>query len=394
MLAFGPLFREASRTLQRAAAQGFLDSTAGQLVRAAVAAKRRPALSTTNAVNRAMERFSASGWRPALQTMTGTEFGDLARQIERFARGGGGSRQALVDRFLHELGPVGGLIKALIANNGEDALSSALELGRAMGYEWLPPPAKRRRGEAVTERGIQASIAYLQEAGILPADFQPIPGGQVPPRGSRFPFGISEKTRQGRDRQEVSLPMADGPARRFPVDHPIVTGEMIDVVGSSNVHSFGYDIEAGALYVRFLATAKGTGSKKRAGPGPLYRYTFVTPEEFLLMLKAHSKGDWIWEHLRIRHTHSGHQKDYALVGIIGGYVPRKAVLRPMFGEGGQVVGYKERFETRRVLGLDRQWYRSRLEEQDAPGFGYGPGQVSWGLRPDNGAPERPDTGRP
>ena len=57
--------------------------------------------------------------------------------------------------------------------------------------------------------------------------------------------------------------------RNFPPDHPIVTGEMVDC-RSSNVHSYGYDIQVHTLYVRYLN--QDENSNARHGPGPIYAY--------------------------------------------------------------------------------------------------------------------------
>ena len=58
---------------------------------------------------------------------------------------------------------------------------------------------------------------------------------------------------------------------------------MVATPNSSNVHSVGYDYESAYLYVRFLGYVRGTrgpdGHALRGGPGSLYRYSNVTPEE-------------------------------------------------------------------------------------------------------------------
>ena len=107
-----------------------------------------------------------------------------------------------------------------------------------------------------------------------------------------------------------------------------------------------------------------------AGPGSLYRYSGVTPEEFLSLYNLRDggggggPGDWVWDHLRVRGTVSGHQKDYELVGVMSGYVPRKATVKPIM-EQGRSVGFKEVFIPRRVKSLEGQWMRSSRPEEDA-----------------------------
>ena len=49
-------------------------------------------------------------------------------------------------------------------------------------------------------------------------------------------------------------------SRKFPPNHPIVTGDMVPTPGSTNVYEFGYDAPNHYLYVRFkLHGAPGEG---------------------------------------------------------------------------------------------------------------------------------------
>jgi hypothetical protein len=135
----------------------------------------------------------------------------------------------------------------------------------------------------------------------------------------------------------------DGQVERLPRNHPLVTGEMIETPQSSNVHSFGFDNDTHSLFVRFkdsLPSAQyasgykvksvygGSGHGRPHKPGPLYLYHNCPARLFLTFIDADSKGNWVWDNLRIRGTVSGHQLDYALVGVQGAYVPRKATLTP------------------------------------------------------------------
>ena len=56
-------------------------------------------------------------------------------------------------------------------------------------------------------------------------------------------------------------------------------------VQSSQIHSIGHDPETNTMQVRFLA---GRGDQR--GPGALYTYQNVTPEDFSAFEKAESKG--------------------------------------------------------------------------------------------------------
>lgn len=126
----------------------------------------------------------------------------------------------------------------------------------------------------------------------------------------------------------------DGTTHRLPRTHPAVTGDFVETPESSNVHSFGFDWESHTLFVRFKAQAQGEKVRPHR-PGPIYSYRNVPIGVFLKMLAAPSKGVFIWDNIRIRGTLSGHKYDYALVGVTGGYVPRKATLTP---EGEAFIG--------------------------------------------------------
>ena len=114
---------------------------------------------------------------------------------------------------------------------------------------------------------------------------------------------------------------------------------------AGGLHSIGYDVNTGCLYVRFLTDARL--------PGAIYRYAGVTPAEFLSLAESAEPDEWVWDNLRVRGTFSGHQRDYELVGVGFGGVPRKAVYR----EGG------EWFVPRTVLGETGEWVKSGLPEE-------------------------------
>lgn len=381
-----PLFREASRAVLAAARQEFARSTTGRLFGEVQRELSRP-LTAPHQVRRALERYSGHGVREALRELRGTEFGRFARDVHQYAKGGGEMRR-LLNQFLNELGPAGRMIRALTAPSSNE-LEPLIKLLQAFGYEVLPPKKARRQGEAVTDRGLAAAQELLESMGaeVTWPEERPKEGER---RKGRLPFDIPTHDESGQPRRDLPLPMADGPAQRFGVDHPIVTGEMVDAT-SSNVHSFGYDIESAYLYVRFLGYVRGArdsaGHALRSGPGSLYRYRDVTPEEFLSLYAANSKGNWVWDHLRIRGTWSGHQKDYELVGVMGGYVPRKATVRidPKTGR------LQEWFVQRRVRAIGGGWLTSQYPSEAA-------GELPWGEidrgRPDRGTPDRgePDRG--
>lgn len=148
----------------------------------------------------------------------------------------------------------------------------------------------------------------------------------TPIRNEQLPAGISPTTLQGTPRRVVTLPMADTGRRRFPIDHPIITGKPVKAE-SSNVYSYWYHYDSATLYVRFWEVAHEGKWKGTHQAGAVYSYANVTPEEFITLYNADSKGKWVWDRLRVRGTVSGHRKDYRLVAVSGsGYVPRKATF--------------------------------------------------------------------
>ncbi|HPU34845.1 MAG TPA: KTSC domain-containing protein [Phycisphaerae bacterium] len=149
--------------------------------------------------------------------------------------------------------------------------------------------------------------------------------------------------------------------KTFPPDHPVVTGEMVRARRSSNVYSFGYDAESGSLFIRFRPSPPpGSGTRaKPDSPGPLYQYFHVPLEVFLALLEAPSKGKAVWDLIRIRGTVSGHRYDYTLAGIVGGYVPRKAVY---------MGGGEEWYLRRQVVGESGREYVSPLPDMPVRGL--------------------------
>ncbi len=282
-----------------------------------------------------------------------------ASTLSRRTRLGQGVGQ-LVTAALEFLGAVAGhqdvqrdILQLLRQTQLQPEMQEGLaDLLRRQGYlvlrpEELPPAAAQALAEQLRRRGEVASQEITRTG---------------------LPFGIDPLTRRGERRKSVTLPFPGGRRRRFPVDHPIVTGQMVRTPQSSNVYSYGYDIENALLYVRFKAPGKKNASGSRPDrPGPLYQYRNVPPEVFLKLHEAASKGAAVWDLLRIRGTLSGHQYDYALVGITGNYVPRRATLTPQ----------GEAFLRRQVQTLGGQWLESGLPDQLVRAFP---------TRPDRGSP--------
>lgn len=176
------------------------------------------------------------------------------------------------------------------------------------------------------------------------------------------------------------------------------------VKGSTNVYGFMYDGRKEALFVRYLHWEPGMPYGARSGPGAIYRYDSVSEAEAVGIYKASSDGfagEWIWDHIRIHGSWSGHQKPMQLVAVQNNYVPRIAE-GPMDGPD----GYGEYFVPREVASKGRRM-SSQLPLQKAPDlwyygdraaayrnkYGYPP---NWPARalPNNGRPNPPNNGKP
>ena len=170
------------------------------------------------------------------------------------------------------------------------------------------------------------------------------------------------------------------------VNDPVVTGEMI-LVSSSNVHSLGFDLKPGEATLGTLKVRFKQGKDSTAGP--LYYYFNVPTMKFREFQKAKSKGEWVWDKLRVRGTVSGHRYDYKLAGITGGYVPRKATA----GAGGEF------FIRRQFAGRSTVTGKEKIFESGPDMFvrqlGGKPGQFTQRGAPNRAAPNRgkPQTGR-
>jgi hypothetical protein len=192
------------------------------------------------------------------------------------------------------------------------------------------------RGVSVTSQGLRQLVKALESGGVAPtgvskaatrratggkypldlaailrtlSEGRPLVGPQAP--SSRISGG-QKRGPKGRITEEPEE--AEGPAP------PTATGGgkgesgikealKLQRVQSSNVFAIGYDYDTGTLRVQYLAGA----GKKRHGAGAIYDYYDVTPKIWENFQNASSKGKWIWDHLRIRGTISGHQYEYRLI---------------------------------------------------------------------------------
>lgn len=319
-----PLFHVLPTEARNRLRKHFKQSIVGQLQREI---DRLGTSALKNQIQQVVDRYSRQLTpQGMLRQLLGSGTYNMARDVERYARSHGLSKQLLGD-ILASLGPAGKLIQAVIAPQvGKNLLGRELSIAKSFLQAYgrlVVEPDDSKHAEQMAE--------YLRGMGytVLP------PGKR--PRGTRPPAESVGEVQVERPAKTVKIN-----GREFSNRHPLVSGDMVLSPNSSNVHSFGYDLESDSLYVRFLASAVH-GAK--AGPGPLYRYAGVTPEEFLSLYRTRNAGDgaggdstpgtWLWSHIRIRGTISGHRKDYELVGVMRNYVPRKATITP---EGEAFIG--------------------------------------------------------
>lgn len=356
-----PLYHQTAKALQDAALREFRSSQLGRLVR-----DLRGARSSYN--------------RSRVSRLVG-EITRSSARLERYAKRS--FLQSVTDRavaaIVEELGPLAPLLHALGGAFGggggrgrrstaagapdprrrfDQEIATAIQFLEAFGYTVTPPT--KSTGDPLVDAGL-VNVPEQHRPRIAPPERAP----QVSP-----------------------LPTRTGGRRQWPADHPIMTGEMVEV-DSSNVHSIGYEFNPdsparGTLKIRFLQS-KGRGNAK--GPGPLYHYAGVNPNVFEAFLQAASKGRFVWDRIRIRGTVSGHRYHYELKGIVNGVVPRKATR---LGPNEYFIGRRLEFTSQKT-GQTRE-FTSQLPDQFV---GQANAQrTNFGI-PNRGAPNRgaPNRGR-
>lgn len=397
-----PLFREFERESRRAWRQ----TDAYKTVQAIQHAIRTPSRvsSSIGRFEDMLRTYSRFGMSAGLfKQARGVPFQDMVREVIRYQNSGGESAR-LIGQLLGALGPMGRLLKSLLGTGTQirgggiqSEIDAAVRFLQAFAPEKLSPQLRTQTAGQVAD-SFTSAVRVLEEAGHeilgpLPAPMRevpslfpkvprvrptpvrnvPSPGGPIPPGRVRpqaprrprpddpltsdeqllYPHGVPKTTTEGRPRTVVDIE-----GQRFPVDHPVVTKEMVEAV-SSNVHSYGYDVDSLTLYVRYIAD-----EKFGRGPGSLYAYDGVPLRKFLALYDAPSKGIWIWDNVRIRGTWSGHRHPHRLVGVRHDYVPRLAT----YAGGG-----RELFVPRTVrVQSKRRGVRtltSQLPESFAPEFG-------------------------
>lgn len=227
------------------------------------------------------------------------------------------------------------------ARDIRDAL--ARKFGRTQGMRLVPEPRRShvRPGRSPMSARARAQQELQELVGQLAP--RPRPMTEVEEdEDQNEPWMAVGGRRVGR---RTTIDRVDGDRVRVDSDDPLYTGEMIEVT-SSNVHSIGFILDgaqqsqphqgnvlhnrSGTLLIRFLDSAEGG---VRSGPGPLYEYKDVPATLFVQFQSAASKGTFVWDHIRVRGTVTGHRYSYDFAGSPSGYVPRQAAIRR--GQNGQ-----------------------------------------------------------
>lgn len=329
-----PLFKRASKEIRREAANAFKGSPLGQVLKH-VRDSGSGGGRLTSRVKALFRKYSAGRAGDVLKGFHGTTFGRMVRDIHKYAKGGNGAGD-LIKSFLQELGPMGSLISSIMdsangsgkfVSNLSPSLRTALSFIEAFSDQ---PEVLNALQRILENQGARVTWRQNGQPGDRKARQRQTPGTDEGDE-TGLPVGAKGTTATGRPSKNVQINVPGVGPKKFPRNHPIITGDMIPTPESSNVFSFGYDVDQFILYIRFRQAPEGeksTGGVKPFSPGPIYAYRNVPVQLFLKMMKANSRGKFIWDNIRIRGTVSGHRFDYALVGVQGNYVPRKATLTP------------------------------------------------------------------
>ena len=264
----------------------------------------------------------------------------VLRKIDRFARSQTGASPGMINRLLNVLGAPGRAINS-----------------------WL----KGREGQQVMQPirdEVQNAINVLNQFTPMDDSAQVMSpeqaGGRMVPTQDAYP-PVQPKNRIApatpdepddgtlRHRNVTYLPdnrvRITGPGfdRVYRVTHPLITGKMMLAVGSSNVHSFGMKLDLSSpvrssLIIRYWHKQPGGGRI----PGATYEYLRVHPDFLDDMIKASSRGGFVWSTLRIRGTVAGHQYSYRIIRSLPNYLPRRAMVR-----NGQQIFVKRRMMAER-----------------------------------------------
>lgn len=317
------LYARAIQKLRQDATEEFRRTAVGQLFGEVDRLKRRGTAGRSELLrlSRQLQRFTSNGY--VRRELERTNIGKLVGQVERYAQRG--FKEAMLDELLGALGPVGDLFGMFLRPHGRpvaninNELRAAADLLRTFGYRVQPPTGPRPSDESLGRSEVQRAQQFLESLGFKV---------QAPPEVADNEPHFVELPRRERERQapgrEQTITVGGIQLRVQPND-PLLTGAWIRVE-SSNVYAIAFIWNnaaptKGTLRVRFWE--KSGGAKTRGGP--VYHYLDVHPALFQDFRTAASKGKWVWDHMRIRGTVSGHRYRYMLAMLSSsGYVPRQA----------------------------------------------------------------------
>lgn len=344
-------------------------------------ANRPPAISarTQNQILGAATRTLTGLGISATRSIAGpaaAEFvSDIVAEVRKYRRGG--SSAILQSLAIQSLGGIGKAIAWLLgggASRGRSAPSTtAAEMAAAR--------------QIVEVARAEAPIPVLPRRGDR---FEPTPdpstgrgrgGGRGDTGRGRVGGGLGEPGDTGRGGPPSGTgrggPPSGGESGEpgFPMPNDDGGIQMFRVVNSTNVHSYGYDVNTATLYVRYLGqnldrskitlkrragkggsplehvrVGKGASLGRSATPGPMYAYFGVPERVFAAMRVAVSKGKFVWDALRVRGSIWRHQYTYRLVAAGHSFIGRNAQGR------GEFINYVPRQASRkgfrrRILGM-------------------------------------------
>lgn len=320
-----------------AATKAFAQSPLGQTMRQAANARRLlgvvrsdPSTALFRSISQATGVGNVNGLIRALSTQDPVT---AWAHVERYAASGSNEYKLLRELF-DTLGPVGRVLGSILPKQGDDyntlgdSLHQALNMLAAFSDQ---PEVLDSLERILTTAGATVSWPTGRPVrAIIPTGTGGVAFPKSPKAGITQPESSTQAEPPGYEQRvntnATTFTVSEGGnVHALAANHPAVTGEWVLTSASSNVHSFAYDMDAHRLYIRFRDRAP-PGESRPNTPGSIYAYYNVPIASFMGLFEAGSKGTWIWDNIRIRGTISGHRFDYSLVGIAGGYVPRKATL--------------------------------------------------------------------
>lgn len=282
------------------------------------------------------------------------QLAQILEAIAKFSRGGRrGLSHGLWRMIGGAFGPLGelvGVVADVFSGNRSPTqkdINDAVAMLHEFGYEITPRgpstgPPPIAPGHRV---GQPRSVNTVSQPGQRPP---PLPGRRSTEQPPPLPWnrpGYQPPPLPGKTGRVP--PVADPWGPETTIDTRRVTPQFanqeIETPESSNVFSFAYDADVGQLYVTYKAAGPLTNERSRTGyrkrphvRGPTYAYGGAGRpipnslyEQFVT--ETHSKGMFVWDHLRVRGTVHGHKYPYMLTagelrdGSI--YVPRKATAK-------------------------------------------------------------------